>query len=422
MADELDAPLGKNGAGKNGAGKNSAGKNGAGKPKKNGSPKGRPGETTAGENSGRLSRFSLPHIPLMPAATGLVIALLAIPTLWVLWVDDPDGGRPTGTVEIAQNAPTSDLAERLAEPPAPQPAGPGETGESPANIEGIEIPEGAQVIDLSDLPDEAEDEGVDKDLLEESQHGAVPRVASDGRKPFEVYARPAPPDAAAGSRVAIVVTGLGLAEDSTRRAIETLPADVTLAFAPYAKTVSQSAQSARFDGHEVMLQIPMEPFDYPENDPGPQTLLTGQPARANLDRLHWLMARFTGYTGLVNYMGARFTASAVDFGPVMEEVGLRGLSYVDDGSSNRSLAPQLTRQNHIPFGRADIAIDRQPSKEAITNALDQLEARARADGSAIGFATALPVTINTLAEWAEGLQDRGITLVPVSALVTGGAS
>lgn len=420
MADELDAPLGKNGSGKNGAGKNGAAK--ASKSKKNGAPKGKPADSAPDGGTGSMSRFALPHIPLMPAATGLVIALLAIPTLWVLWVDDPDGGRPTGTVEIAQNAPTSDLAERLAEPPTPQPAETGDTGEGPANIEGIEIPEGAQVIDLSDLPDEAEDEGVDKDLLEEGQHGSVPRVASDGRKPFEVYARPVSPDAAAGSRVAIVVTGLGLAEESTRRAIETLPADVTLAFAPYARTVSQSAQSARLDGHEVMLQIPMEPFDYPENDPGPQTLLTGQPARANLDRLHWLMARFTGYTGLVNYMGARFTASAVDFGPVMEEIGLRGLSYVDDGSSNRSLAPQLTRQNHIPFGRADIAIDRQPAKDAIANALDQLEARARADGSAIGFATALPVTINTLAEWAEGLQDRGITLVPVSALVTGGAS
>ena len=30
---------------------------------------------------------------------------------------------------------------------------------------------------------------------------------------------------------------------------------------------------AREAGHEVLLEVPMEPFDYPDNDPGPQTLL-----------------------------------------------------------------------------------------------------------------------------------------------------
>ena len=53
----------------------------------------------------------------------------------------------------------------------------------------------------------------------------------------------------------------------------------------------------------------MEPFDYPDNDPGPQTLLTSLTPEQNLDRLHWLMSRFQGYVGLISYMGARLTAS-----------------------------------------------------------------------------------------------------------------
>ena len=52
----------------------------------------------------------------------------------------------------------------------------------------------------------------------------------------------------------------------------------------------------------------MEPFDYPDNDPGPQTLLTSLTPDQNIDRLHWLMSRFQGYVGIVSYMGARFTA------------------------------------------------------------------------------------------------------------------
>ena len=54
---------------------------------------------------------------------------------------------------------------------------------------------------------------------------------------------------------------------------------------------------ARGEGHEVLLQVPMEPFDYPDNDPGPQTLLTSLDAGQNIDRLHWLMSRFQGYVG-----------------------------------------------------------------------------------------------------------------------------
>ncbi|MEX0627349.1 MAG: divergent polysaccharide deacetylase family protein, partial [Cucumibacter sp.] len=116
------------------------------------------------------------------------------------------------------------------------------------------------------------------------------------------------------------------------------------------------------------------------------------------------------------YMGARFTASAVDFGPIMEEIGGRGLSYIDDGSSNRSLAPQLARDNSVDFARADVIIDREPSRPEILAALERLESIAARGGKAIGFASALPVTISTLAEWARGLEGRGILLVPVSSI------
>jgi len=36
----------------------------------------------------------------------------------------------------------------------------------------------------------------------------------------------------------------------------------------------------------------MEPFEYPDNDPGPQTLLTSLTAEQNTDRLYWSMSRF----------------------------------------------------------------------------------------------------------------------------------
>jgi polysaccharide deacetylase 2 family uncharacterized protein YibQ len=166
-----------------------------------------------------------------------------------------------------------------------------------------------------------------------------------------------------------------------------------------------------------LLQVPMEPFDYPETDPGPQTLLTGQPPKSNIGKLDWLMARFGGYIGLMNNTGARFTASSADFGPVMEELGTRGLGYLDDGSSNRSIAAQLAQANKVPFGRGDVMLDADPSRGQILAALDSLVSMAQSKGEAIGVISALPVSIATVAEWTAGLADKNVQLVPVSALM-----
>ena len=109
--------------------------------------------------------------------------------------------------------------------------------------------------------------------------------------------------------IAIVIGGLGVSAAVTQQAMEKLPGPVTFAFSPYGTDVDRLVdQCARADGHEVLLQAPMEPFDYPDNDPGPQTLLTSLSPDQNLDRLYWLMSRFQGYVGVANYMGARFTS------------------------------------------------------------------------------------------------------------------
>ena len=114
---------------------------------------------------------------------------------------------------------------------------------------------------------------------------------------------------------------------------------------------------------------------------------------------------------------ARFTSSTADFSPVMEELGARGLGYVDDGSSGRSVAPQLATANNVPFGRADTVLDQSPARQPILDQLKALEDKATQKGSAIGVISALPVSVETLAEWSKTAEERGFTLVPVSALM-----
>ena len=130
----------------------------------------------------------------------------------------------------------------------------------------------------------------------------------------------------------------------------------------------------------MLLQLPMEPFDYPDNDPGPQTLLTSLNVEQNIDRLHWLMSRFQGYVGVTNYMGARFTSTEQALAPVLRETAKRGLIYVDDGASSRSLAGQIAGANNMPFAKAEIVLDAVPTPAQIDKALMRLEAMARERG------------------------------------------
>ena len=117
-------------------------------------------------------------------------------------------------------------------------------------------------------------------------------------------------------------------------------------------------------------------------------------------------------------MGARFTASEQALAPVLRETAKRGLIYVDDGSSPRSLASQIAGANKVPFAKADVIIDTVPTAAEIDKALVRLETIARERGIAIGFATALPVTIDRVAKWAKAATGRGIVLVPITAVST----
>jgi polysaccharide deacetylase 2 family uncharacterized protein YibQ len=139
-------------------------------------------------------------------------------------------------------------------------------------------------------------------------------------------------------------------------------------------------------------------------------------AEENLKNLHWALSRTTNYTGVMNYMGARFSADTAAMEPFMAELGKRGLAYVDDGSSSRSLAPDLALKDGVPFVAGDTAIDAVQDRGAILKKLDSLEATARAKGTAVGIGSAFDLTVDTVASWIAEARKRGIEIVPISAV------
>jgi polysaccharide deacetylase 2 family uncharacterized protein YibQ len=258
----------------------------------------------------------------------------------------------------------------------------------------------------ADQPDEA--------LIEDTPDGKLPIVAADGTRPVDRYARPW--SGARGTRIAIVIGGLGLSQTGTQRALDTLPEDITLAFAATGNSLFRWMPIARRGGHEILLQLPLEPFDYPDNNPGRLTLVSSDSAATNLKRLHEAMGRMTNYTGVMNYLGGRFLADADALEPVMKDISGRGLLFLDDGSSVQSLTSTYAKAYSSPHAFADVVLDQEVSKTAVLKKLDELERIALRKGSAIGVASAFDESVAAVTEWAREAQGRGIEIVGVSAL------
>ena len=237
----------------------------------------------------------------------------------------------------------------------------------------------------------------------------LPAIGADGRTPADAYARPFHSNGK--PRIALVIGGLGLNAKATRQAIEQLPADITLSFVPYADGLQGWIDLARQNGHEVLLETPMEPADYPDNDPGPYTLLTGAQPKETLGKLDWIMSRASGYFGLTNYLGSKFVTNEKAMAALMLGVRQHGLAFIDDGSAQR------TPGGGAPRASADRVIDDQLASDAIDNQLLALEAAALQNGQALGSGFAYPVTLEQVSRWVAVLPSRGYQLAPASAVV-----
>jgi polysaccharide deacetylase 2 family uncharacterized protein YibQ len=256
------------------------------------------------------------------------------------------------------------------------------------------------------------------ELVEQSQYGPLPKIAADGRRPAEAYARPSPSAQGPGgpARVAVLVSGLGVpGAPPDGDVIKGLPPPVSLAYGAYGRGLQERVSKARADGHEVLLAIPLEPNDYPAEDPGPHTLLTTLPTDENIMRLHWLMSRYTGYVGVTNHMGAKFEATQSALQPVFAELQRRGLIYLDKSNAGSTTAATVATGVGLDYSVAQVRLDAGNSTAELAKALAELEATAKAKGTAIGVVTAAPATVKQIAEWASSLKSKGLVLVPVSA-------
>ena len=244
-------------------------------------------------------------------------------------------------------------------------------------------------------------------LVQTTDGGPLPVIAPNGQTPASAYARPFKSDGR--PMVALVVGGLGLNPATTKQAIEQLPPQVTLSFVPYVSGLQGWIDLARAAGHEVMIEVPMQPTNYPDNDPGPQTLLANARPDDLVGHLNWVLSRATGYFAVSNYQGGAFFRDKAGTSVFLQNLKTRGVSFIDDGQA-RGLTGAWGRAS------ADRIIDNQINSTAIFAQLGGLEATAKSRGQALGTGFAYPVTLAVALKWTQGLDAKGIQLAPASAI------
>lgn len=252
-----------------------------------------------------------------------------------------------------------------------------------------------------------------KGLYEIYQNGALPSINELGVTAFNAYKRDTKTPLKKPG-IALILTEFGNNNKQSEIALEVLPKEITFALEPYTRDIDDWRKKARLKGHELLIYMPAETKNYPQDDPGLHTMIIDAPKRENLIKYKAILKRTSGYIGVISPYESIFTQSISDFRPILTDMQSRGLAFIEKGPGQSPLVEALIESKAIPYARADRNIDRVENKNAIIAELNALEELAKENGHAVGVFRSLPVSYNTILEWQKDLSQRGIQLIPVS--------
>jgi len=240
-----------------------------------------------------------------------------------------------------------------------------------------------------------------------------PPQAEPQREPaWLAYAAPAPPTQGR-PMIAVVIDDMGLNRTLSRRAVSLK--GLTLSYLPYGEELPAQTAEARAAGHELLVHISMAPEGH--EDAGPNALVPGLPDAEVARRLDWALGKFSGYVGINNHMGSKFTADEKGMTEVLARLKSRGLLFLDSRTTPHTVGPAVAHRLGVPLAERSVFLDNVETVDAVRKQLAELEATARREGMAIAIGHPKEATLSALGPWLETLQAKGFVLVPVSAIV-----
>ena len=211
-----------------------------------------------------------------------------------------------------------------------------------------------------------------------------------------------------------MIDDVGVNVKRSRDIIE-LQAPLTLSFLPYAENLPAMTKKSRGFGHELMVHGPMETDA--KAYPGPNALETSLDDAEIQKRLNYALTQFTGFVGINNHMGGKFTAYAHGMDQVMQTLKKRELLFLDSLTTAKSVCTAAAKNHDVPFARRDIFIDHEETDAFVGKQLRNLEKIAKERGYSIGIGHPKRITVNHLRAWLPTLKEKGFSLVPLTTVM-----
>lgn len=242
---------------------------------------------------------------------------------------------------------------------------------------------------------------------------AAPAPARPAPRPREPLT--APPSLGGASRVAVIVDNLGARRD-VFDPLREIRRPLTVAILPGLPLSEWTAREAAQAGMEVILDLPMEPYRFPEVDPGPGALLMTMSPQELQVQVGAHLASVPGSVGVTNHMGSRMTEDRPRMRTILEVLAGRRLFLVDGLTSNLSVAYDEAKGLGLKAGRRQIVVDHAAGEAGDRVRWDEVAWWAERRGEAIVIAHGHPLTARLLREYVPRWEARGIRFVPVSQL------
>ncbi len=248
------------------------------------------------------------------------------------------------------------------------------------------------------------------DLLARRESRPAPPDVSPHGRPLVAESAPPPPGA---PRVAIIVDELGGRRD-VFDSLREIRRPLTVAVQPALPLSGAIARDAVRSGMEVLLDLPMEPYRYPELDPGPGVLLMSMPPGEIRQMVGSHIASVGPAVGVINRMGSRLTEDRPRMRAMLEVLAARRLLLVDAYTSSQSVAYDEAHEAGVRAARRQILVDHAGGEAGDRARWDVVAGWAERRGVVTVVVHDHPLAVRLLKEYVPRWEARGLRLVPVS--------
>lgn len=355
---------------------------------------------------GKLLGWRPPHSSVFVIGIGIGLAVGLGIGVGITWLDGRRPAAPTQVTDAVPSVPPV-YVERTEPAPAeeelPEPSLPSVTENPP-------VPQAAPPME----PTTAEPTPAQPQPAPNLAPTPLPAEPGPAAEPAWLKNAVASVDPGNRPMIAIVLDDVGATPGDVPGALE-LPAPITLSIMTYAANAPKIAAEAHRRGHEIMVHVPMEPINR-DADPGPNALLVNLDAAEIAKRLDWGLSQFSGYVGINNHMGSKFTQNAPGMRVVLEQLKARGLLFLDSRTIANSVGDSLAAELGVTHLQRDVFLDDVIDEADIMKELARAEAIARKHGAVVAIGHPHRDTVDALRRWIPEAEAKGFVLVPISAV------